>query len=48
MIYITDPTPAPPLQGRGVPRGVPAADKAVAAPLPLRGGAGGGVFTCRG
>ena len=40
---VTDPTPAPPLEGRGVPLGVPAAGKAVVAPLPCRGGVGGGV-----
>ena len=40
---ITDPTPAPPLEGRGVPSGVPAAGKAVAIPLPSRGGVRGGV-----
>ncbi len=45
MIYITDPTPPPPLQGRGVPHGVPAAGKAVAAPLPCRGGVGVGSVT---
>ena len=45
MNKVTDPTPAPPLEGRGVPHGVPAADKAVAPPLPCRGGAGvGSVF----
>ncbi|MCR4958559.1 MAG: hypothetical protein K6B13_08155, partial [Prevotella sp.] len=27
---VTDPTPAPPLEGRGVPHGVPAAGKAIA------------------
>ena len=43
MSIVTDPTPTPPLQGRGVPHGVPAAGKAVAAPLPCRGGVGGGV-----
>ena len=42
MSIVTDPTPAPPLQGRGVPHGVPAAGKAVAAPLPCRGGVGVG------
>ena len=54
---VTDPTPAPPLEGRGVPavypsaslegRGVatalPAANFCAAAPLPSRGGVGGGV-----
>ena len=56
MNKVTDPTPAPfpscarlpvafPLEGRGVPHGVPAAGKAVATPLPCRGGAGvGSVF----
>ena len=29
MNKVTDPTPAPPLEGRGVPRGVPVAGKAV-------------------
>ena len=41
-VKYSDPTPAPPLQGRGVPHGVPAAGKAVATPLPCRGGAGVG------
>ena len=31
-----------PLEGRGVPHGVPVAGKAVATPLPCRGGAGVG------
>ena len=45
MNKVTDPTPAPPLEGRGMPHGVPAAGKAVATPLPCRGGAGvGSVF----
>ena len=34
MSLITDPTPAPPLQGRGVPTELPAAVMAAAAPLP--------------
>ena len=38
---ITDPTPAPPLEGRGVPADILQL-KAVAAPLPSRGGAGVG------
>ena len=38
----TDPTPAPPLEGRGAPHGTPASGKAAAAPLPCRGGAGVG------
>ena len=56
MNKVTDPTPSPPLEGRGVPHGVPAfplerrgvphgvpaAGKAVATPLPCRGGAGVG------
>ena len=41
MNKVTDPTPAPPLEGRGVPHGVPAAGKAVATPLPCRGKATG-------
>ena len=40
---VTDPTPAPPLEGRGMPCGLPPAGKAVAVPLPSRGGARGGV-----
>ena len=32
MNKVTDPTPAPPLEGRGVPHGVPAAGKAVNSP----------------
>ena len=45
MNKVTDPTPAPPLEGRGVPHGVPAAGKAAAAPLPCRGGVGVGSVT---
>ena len=39
---ILTPPPTPPLQGRGVPCGLPAAYKAVATPLPCMGGAGVG------
>jgi len=45
MNLITDPTPAPPLDGRGEPTGFRAADKAKAIPLPSRGGAGVGSET---
>ena len=43
MNRVTDPTPAPPLDGRGEPTEFQAASKAAAAPLPSRGGVGGGV-----
>ena len=43
MIKILTPPPTPPLQGRGVPTEFQAAGKAAAAPLPCRGGVGGGV-----
>jgi len=41
---VTDPTPAPPLEGRGVATALPdAADYGAAAPRPSRGGVRGGV-----
>ncbi len=48
----TDPTPAPPLQGRGVPTDFHLQREAEAAPLPCRGGAGVGLvslfYVCQG
>ena len=38
----TDPTPTPPLQGRGVPTEFHPQSEAEAAPLPCRGGVGVG------
>ena len=43
FLILLTPPPPPPLQGRGVPTEFQVADKAAAAPLPCRGGAGGGV-----
>ena len=40
MEKVSNPTPAPPLQGRGVATALTAARDSVGAPLPYRGGAG--------
>ena len=42
MVKVTDPTPAPPLHGRGVPIVFHVTNMAAAAPLPCRGGVGVG------
>ena len=47
FLILLTPPPTPPLQGRGVPTEFQAAGKAAAAPLPCRGGVGGGVSNFR-